>query len=390
MFRSFGTAGCPISAVGGPHLAIRTAGVSLSDYTVSHVEFHVGDARQAAYYYRTAFGFHTVAEGGPETGLADRRSILLGQGDIRLLMTSDLTSDGPVARYVARHGDGVANIALRTGDAEGTFRRAVEHGAEVVAEPAEVEYEDGTVALSAAVRAFGDTVHTFVQYEDAGRQLPHPRLRAADADAGAQAAGGEARLHSLDHFAVCLPAGELARTVAFYEKGLGFDEAFEEFIEVGDQAMESKVVRSPSGAVTLTFLEPDVRRKPGQIDTFLDAHGGAGVQHLAFGTSDIAAAVPHIAGQGVEFLHTPATYYDAVEDRVGSLGGDLAVLRDLCVLADRDDWGLLYQIFTRSPHARGTFFLELIERRGAQTFGSGNIKGLYEAVERAQALTGAT
>ncbi|BDM71678.1 4-hydroxyphenylpyruvate dioxygenase [Streptomyces nigrescens] len=363
----------------------------MSDYTVSHVEFHVGDARQAAYYYRTAFGFETLAEGGPETGLADRRSILLGQGDIRLLMTSDLTADGPVARYVARHGDGVANIALRTGDAEGVFRRAVEWGAEVVAEPAEVQYEDGSVAVSAAVRAFGDTVHTFVQYADAGRQLPHPRLRwtDADAEAGAQIAGGEAQLHSLDHFAVCLPAGELAKTVAFYEKGLGFDEAFEEFIEVGDQAMESKVVRSPSGAVTLTFLEPDVRRKPGQIDTFLDAHGGAGVQHLAFGTSDIAAAVPHIAAQGVEFLHTPATYYDAVEGRVGSLGGDLEVLRDLCVLADRDDWGLLYQIFTRSPHARGTFFLELIERRGAQTFGSGNIKGLYEAVERAQALTGA-
>ncbi len=361
----------------------------MSDYTVSHVEFHVGDARQAAYYYRTAFGFETLAEGGPETGLADRRSILLGQGDIRLLMTSDLTSDGPVARYVARHGDGVANIALRTGDAEGVFRRAVACGAEVVAEPAEVEYEDGSVAVSAAVRAFGDTVHTFVQYADADRQLPHPRLRWTDADAGAQPAGDAPRLHSLDHFAVCLPAGELARTVAFYEKGLGFDEAFEEFIEVGDQAMESKVVRSPSGAVTFTFLEPDVRRKPGQIDTFLDAHGGAGVQHLAFGTSDIAAAVPHIASQGVEFLHTPATYYDAVEDRVGSLGGDLEVLRDLCVLADRDDWGLLYQIFTRSPHARGTFFLELIERRGAQTFGSGNIKGLYEAVERAQALTGA-
>ncbi|GAB7030450.1 4-hydroxyphenylpyruvate dioxygenase [Streptomyces sp. NPDC021749] len=361
----------------------------MSDFTVSHVEFHVGDARQAAYYYRTAFGFATLAEGGPETGLADRRSILLGQGDIRLLMTSDLTPDGPVARYVARHGDGVANVALRTGDAEGAFRRAVEHGAEVVAEPAEVEYEDGSAAVSAAVRAFGDTVHTFVQYGAEG-QLPHPWLRRTDADAGVQAAAaGEPQLHSLDHFAVCLPAGELARTVAFYEKGLGFDEAFEEFIEVGDQAMESKVVRSPSGAVTFTFLEPDVRRKPGQIDTFLDAHGGAGVQHLAFGTSDIAAAVPHIAAQGVEFLHTPATYYDAVEGRVGSLGGDLEVLRDLCVLADRDDWGLLYQIFTRSPHARGTFFLELIERRGAQTFGSGNIKGLYEAVERAQALTGA-
>ncbi|MEU9125793.1 4-hydroxyphenylpyruvate dioxygenase [Streptomyces sp. NPDC048506] len=356
----------------------------MSDYSISHVEFYVGDARQAAYYYRTAFGFRTIAEGGPETGQKDRRSILLAQGDIRLLMTSDLTPDGVVARYVARHGDGVANIALRVQDAEQAFGRAVAQGAAPVAEPCPVEQPDGTV-VSAAVTAFGDTVHSFVQYEHDG-QLPGPHLRRVES---ADDAPDEQQLHTLDHFAVCLPAGELAKTVAFYEKGLGFCEAFEEFIEVGDQAMESKVVRSTSGAVTFTFLEPDVRRKPGQIDAFLDAHGGAGVQHLAFSTSAIAGAVRRLSSQGVEFLHTPATYYEAVEGRVGPLGGDLDVLRELCVLADRDDWGLLYQIFTRSPHARGTFFLELIERRGAQTFGSGNIKGLYEAVERAQAASGA-
>ncbi|GHE03741.1 4-hydroxyphenylpyruvate dioxygenase [Streptomyces alanosinicus] len=357
----------------------------MSDFTISHVEFYVGDARQAAYYYRTAFGFHTLAEGGPETGQKDRRSILLAQGEIRLLMTSDLTPDGPVARYVARHGDGVANIALRTQDAEQAFHRAVERGAEQVAAPHSIEQPDGTV-VSAAVRAFGDTVHSFVQYEHA-EQLPGPHLRRVDTAASSSAE--PQLLHSLDHFAVCLPAGELEKTVAFYQEALGFSEAFEEFIEVGDQAMDSKVVRSPSGAVTFTFLEPDVRRKPGQIDAFIDAHGGGGVQHLAFGTSAIAGAVRKLSSQGVEFLKTPATYYDAVEGRVGSLGDDLDVLRELSVLADRDDWGLLYQIFTRSPHARGTFFLELIERRGAQTFGSGNIKGLYEAVERARVVADA-
>lgn len=356
----------------------------MSDLSVSHVEFFVGDARQAAFYYRTAFGFEAIAEGGPETGLADRRSILLAQGDIRLLMTSDLTSDGTVARYVARHGDGVANIALRTADAEGAFRRAVGQGAEPLAAPSVVEQPDGTVT-TATVAAFGDLVHSFVQYEHEG-QLPGPQLRTLKTAGDSE--GGE-QLHTLDHFAVCLPAGELARTISFYQHALGFDEAFEEFIEVGDQAMESKVVRSASGAITFTFLEPDVRRKPGQIDAFLEAHGGAGVQHLAFGTSDIATAVKKLSAHGVEFLHTPAPYYEAVEGRVGSLGGDLDVLRELSVLADRDEWGLLYQIFTRSPHARGTFFLELIERRGAQTFGSGNIKGLYEAVERAQAGAGA-
>lgn len=357
----------------------------MSDNTISHVEFYVGDARQAAYYYRRAFGFRTIAEGGPETGLRDRRSVLLAQGDIRLLLTSDLTSDGPVARYVARHGDGVADIALRTEDAERAFRRAVEHGAEPVAAPHTVEQPDGAV-VSAVVTAFGDTVHSFVQYER-DEQLPGPHLRWVETvdDPPAE----REQLHSLDHFAVCLPAGELAKTVAFYHEGMGFGEAFEEFIEVGDQAMNSKVVRSLSGAITFTFLEPDTRRKPGQIDAFLDAHGGAGVQHLAFGTSAITGAVRKLSSQGVEFLSTPATYYDAVEGRVGPLGEELDVLRGLCVLADRDDWGLLYQIFTRSPHARGTFFLELIERRGAQTFGSGNIKRLYEAVERAHAVAGA-
>ncbi|MBY8889060.1 4-hydroxyphenylpyruvate dioxygenase [Streptomyces sp. PTM05] len=357
----------------------------MSDFTISHVEFHVGDARQAAYYYRTAFGFRTIAEGGPETGLEGRRSVLLAQGDIRLLLTSDLTTDGPVARYVARHGDGVANVALRTRDAGRALRTALDHGAEQVTGLHTVEQPDGTVS-TAAVRAFGDTVHSFVQYEN-DDQLPGPYLRWVDT-ADDRPEEGEL-LATLDHFAVCLPAGELKKTVDFYQNALGFSEAFEEFIEVGDQAMESKVVRSPSGAVTFTFLEPDVRRKPGQIDAFLDAHGGAGVQHLAFGTSAIAGAVRRLSTQGVDFLHTPATYYDAVEGRVGPLGGDLDVLRELCVLADRDQWGLLYQIFTRSPHARGTFFLELIERRGAQTFGSGNIKGLYEAVERAQVAAGA-
>lgn len=351
----------------------------MSSYGISHVEFYVGDAKQAAYYYREAFGFRPVAQAGPETGLAERRSVLLEQGVIRLLLTSPLTADSPVTAYVTRHGDGVKDIALRVPDVEGAFELAVSQGAAAVVEPYVEEQPDGR-AVVATVAAFGDVVHSFVQHENDG-QLPGRHLRSIGQCPDEPP---EPCLRDVDHVAVCLPPGELDKTVTFYQQALGFDEAFEERVEFGDQAMESKVVRSKSGGVTLTLLEPDPRRKPGQIDGFLRAHGNAGVQHLAFGTPDIHAAVRAFTTQGVEFLTTPDRYYDALESRIGSLGGDLARLRESNVLADRDAWGLLFQIFTRSPHARGTFFLELIERRGAKTFGSGNIKGLYQAVERDQ------
>jgi 4-hydroxymandelate synthase len=282
-----------------------------------------------------------------------------------------------VARSVAVHGDGVADIAIAVPDVEAAFRTAVERGARPVSEPLARTGPAGTV-LSAAVAGFGDVVHTLIG-QDAPALDPDlaPVARTpADPDA--------ALLSDVDHFAVCVPVGELDKTVSHYEQVFGFEETYEEFIQVGRQAMSSKVVRDPASGITFTVIEPDPRREPGQIDDFLRRHGGGGVQHIAFGTTDIATAVRRLGERGVEFLDVPASYYAHVQERVGDLGPELESLRSGSILADRDRWGLLLQIFTRSPYARRTLFLELIERRGARTFGSNNIKGLYEAVAREQ------
>jgi 4-hydroxymandelate synthase len=193
---------------------------------------------------------------------------------------------------------------------------------------------------------------------------------------------GDELLQVIDHAAVCLPAGELDPTVRYYEDVFGFTEIFTEYIEIGEQGMESRVVQSPSGEVTFTFLQPDLRRRAGQIDDFLTWHGGAGVQHLAFRTSDIVGAVRTFGGRGVGFAATPASYYDVVRDWLTPQDVDVVALRELGVLVDRDHWGLMFQIFTQSMHVRRTLFFELIERHGARTFGTSNIKALYEAKER--------
>ncbi|GAA2642757.1 4-hydroxyphenylpyruvate dioxygenase [Streptomyces vastus] len=346
---------------------------------LSHVHLYVGDACQASYYYRKAFGFRPIAESpsGRQT-----HTVLLAQGRIRLMLSSTTDASDAVARYVAAHGDGVADIAIAVPDVVQAFRTAVANGADPVREPASRTGSGGTV-LSASVRGFGDVMHTLVEE---GAPLPHPDL--SPVEEGHPAPSDGELLRDIDHFAVCVPVGELDKTVSRYQQMFGFEEIFSEFIEVGQQAMLSKVVSDPSSGITLTILEPDATHDPGQIDTFLQSHGGAGVQHMAFETGDIREGVRRLAGQGVEFLTTPDAYYDLVEDRVGELGAELPDLRARGILADRDEWGLLLQIFTRSPYARRTLFLELIERRGARTFGSGNIKGLYEAVEREQSREG--
>ncbi|MGW2420910.1 4-hydroxyphenylpyruvate dioxygenase [Streptomyces sp. NPDC001709] len=346
---------------------------------LSHVHMYVGDACQAAYYYCKAFGFRSIAESNPAR---QPYSILLAQGRIRLLLTSTTDAADPVARYVAAHGDGVADIAIEVPDVAQAYRTAVANGADPVIAPSSHAGPGGTV-VNAAVRGFGDVVHTLVE---AGAPLPHPTLSPVDKPIPAPAEGE--LLRDIDHFAVCVPVGELDKTVSRYQESFGFEEVFAEFIEVGRQAMSSKVVRDPASGITLTILEPDATHDPGQIDTFLRSHGGAGVQHVAFGTGDIREAVRRLGDQGVEFLRTPDAYYDLVEDRVGDLGAELDDLRARNILADIDEWGLLLQIFTRSPYTRRTLFLEVIERRGARTFGSGNIKGLYEAVEREQSRDG--
>jgi 4-hydroxymandelate synthase len=348
---------------------------------VDHVEFYVGDAQQSAFYLCTALGFRVSGQAGPETGQADSRSLLLRQGGIDIVLTSALTPDHPAAQYVSRHGDGVANIAFEVTDAAKAFETAVERGATAVEEPA-VHSRCGTEVVTASVPGFGDVGHRFVQRTgDRDDFLPGTMdIFAADPDESEQL------LHTVDHAAICLPAGELRPTVAFYEKVFGFSQIFEEFIEVGEQAMDSKVVQSPSGKVTFTLIEPVTGRQPGQIDAFLARHGGAGVQHLALLTDDIVATIPAMEARGITFLDTPGTYYDELTERLGHPDLKIEDLRRTNVLVDQDHWGQVFQIFTQPMHVRKTFFWEVIDRHGARTFGSGNIKALYEAVAREEAM----
>ncbi|MEV4490800.1 4-hydroxyphenylpyruvate dioxygenase [Micromonospora coxensis] len=351
---------------------------------MDHIELYVGDARQAAFYFGTAVGFQLRGQGGPETGLDGQRSLLLTQGDIRMVLTTGLTAEHPATEYVRRHGDGIAVVALEVDDAAGAYAELVARGATGVSAPRTWTGADAEV-VTAEVGGFGDVLHRLVERRgDRGDFLPGAIELAPAAGAG------QKLLRDVDHLAVCVPPGQLATTVAHYERVFGFREIFTEHIEVAGQAMNSTVVQSASERVTLVLLEPDTSRRPGQIDAFLTQHHGAGVQHLGLRTDDIVTAVGALAERGVRFAGTPATYYDDLERRVGTVDAPLDRLCELGILVDRDHGGQLLQIFTESMHVRRTLFLELIERRGARTFGSGNIKALYEAKERELAAAGAT
>ncbi len=343
---------------------------------IAYAEFYVEDTVKAAAALVDGYGFALdEGFGRPGSGLD---SALLVNGGVRLVLSAAQSPTHPAAEFVRRHGDGVAVLAVVCDNARAACAQAVARGARVVSEP------DHTIAV------FGDMALRFVEPCD-------PVLTAAPEGAGAgprsgsgsgpgSAAAVPGPLEVIDHVAVCIPAGELRSTVEFCERALGLRPIFGEYIEVGEQAMDSVVVQSPSGTVTFTLLEPDASRRPGQIDAFLGAHRGAGVQHLAFRTGDIAAAVRGFGAREVEFLTTPGAYYDLLEERLGPTGIPTGVLRELNVLVDPDHDGQLFQIFARSTHRRRTFFFELIERRGAGTFGTANIKALYQAVERQNSI----
>lgn len=344
---------------------------------IDHVELYVGDARQSAFFFCAAFGFHVRAQGGPETGLTDQRSLLLRQGDIAVVVTSGLTPDHPATRYVQQHGDGVAVVAFGVDDVDTALAEVVSRGAVPRGAPPPAD-RDGHTVRSAVVSGFGDVLHRLVTRRGNEAEFL-PGLVDTDPAAPESADG---LLTTIDHLAVCVPSGQLEPTVAHYCEVFGWDRIFDEYIEVGGQGMESAVVQSPSRKATFTLLEPDPSRRAGQIDDFLQWHAGAGVQHVAFGTDDIVRAVDTLSQRGIRFLGAPSSYFDALRDRLGDVGEPLEDLRRLGILVDRDHSGELFQIFTESVHVRRTLFLEVIERKGALTFGSSNIRALYEAKER--------
>lgn len=345
------------------------------DMSLDHVEFYVNGLAAQTDWFVDSFGFSVYAATDASEKEPEVRSVGLGGNRIRLVLTEPLVGDHPGAAYVEKHGDGVADIALRVTDATAAFDEAVRRGARPVSPPA----GHGGV-VTATIMGFGDVAHTFVQRVGDTDERALPGLRPVEGTASG--AGGD--LVEVDHFAVCVESGQIDATVDFYRQVLDFELIFTEHIVVGSQAMTIKVVQSGSGAVTLTLIEPDVSQVAGHIDEFLKHHGGAGVQHMAFTAGDIVGAVDSIGSRGVEFLSTPDAYYSLLPERVELGRYSVDELQRLNILVDEDHDGQLYQIFARSVHPRNTFFLELIERMGARSFGSGNISALYQAVELQQ------
>jgi 4-hydroxymandelate synthase len=345
---------------------------------IDHVEFCVRDLDRSTAQLCDAFGFQVHGRGGAETGQPGERSVLLRQAHTQLLLRQGLTGQNPAAQYVSKHGDGVAAVAFSTDDVEAAFTMAVNGGATPVTPPSFTS-RDGARVGTATVRGFGDVLHRFIERSGPGDEFAPGVIGMVEPRPAA--AAGPVLLEAIDHLAVCLPAGELGSTVRLYQEAFGLSQIFDERIEVGGQAMISKVVQDSAGEVTFTLIEPDLTRDPGQIDEFLEAHDGPGVQHVAFRTADIIGTVATLSGRGVGFLTAPDGYYLALEGRLGSVAIPVGTLREHNVLADRDRWGQMFQIFTTSVHERRTFFWEFIERRGALTFGSKNIKALYEALE---------
>jgi len=345
---------------------------------IDHIELYVGDSIAAAQALCAAYGFRVYGHGGPDTGLPGQRTVLLGQGDIRILLTSGLHKDHPASQFVARHGDGVAVTAFGTDSAAIAYTDVVAAGGTGIHLPCTWENDEACV-VTAEVAGFGDVIYRFVERRGSDAEF---QPGAIAMEPGAADGADDDLLRVIDHAAVCVPAGELDSTIAFHEQVFGFTVTFQEYIELGDQGMMSKVVQSPSGGVTFTIIQPDLTRQAGQIDDFLAWHDGAGVQHIAFLTHDIVHAVQTFADRGVGFAVTPSSYYDMLTSRLGAT--DIAVegLRPLGILVDRDHWGQMYQIFAKSTHIRRTYFVELIDRHGARTFGTSNIPALYAAKER--------
>jgi 4-hydroxyphenylpyruvate dioxygenase len=351
-----------------------------------HVELWVGNAKQAAFYYEQAFGFRRTAYAGPETGVRDRASYVLEQGDIRLVVTSAMHPDHPISRHAYTHGDAVKDIALRVPDAARAYGEAIARGARGVAEPSVQEDEFGQVEL-ATIATYGDVVHTFVTRRDyEGAYLPGYVVQES-----ANGADEGVGLLTIDHVVGNVELGHMQEWVEFYERVFGMTEMIhftDEDISTEYSALMSKVMTDGQGKVKFPINEPAEGKRKSQIDEYLEFNHGAGSQHIAMQSTHIVDTVEALQRRGVIFLSTPDTYYEDTPERVGSIDESWDDLRRLRILADRDDDGYLLQIFTKTAQDRPTLFFEVIERHGARGFGDGNFKALFEAIEREQALRG--
>jgi 4-hydroxyphenylpyruvate dioxygenase len=350
-----------------------------------YVELYVSNSKQAAHYYKTAFGFQSLAYKGLETGSKDVESYVVVQDKIRLVLTSPLHSDSIIGRHIDKHGDGVKVIALWVDDATDAWKQTTDRGARSFMSPMTEEDQYGRVVRS-AIHTYGEVIHMFVERKDyKGPFLPgyvEWKTNYNPPSVG---------LKFVDHMVGNVELGKMNHWVKFYEDVMGFTNIItfdDKDISTEYTALMSKVMSSGNGRIKFPINEPAAGKKKSQIEEYLDFYEGAGVQHLAVATDNIIETVTELRDRGVEFLRVPATYYESVLDRVGTIDEDLAPLQDLGILIDRDPEGYLLQIFTRPVQARPTMFFEIIQRKGARSFGKGNFKALFEAIEREQELRG--
>jgi len=351
-----------------------------------HVEFYVGNARQAAHYYRSAFGMTLTGYSGPETGVRDRASYVLEQGKIRLVLTTALQPDHPIASHVQLHGDGVRDIALEVDDAAAAYRETTMRGARSVREPFTLRDDMGEVRM-ASIAAYGDTIHTFVER----RNYKGPFLPGFVAVPGPDKVARPAGLKYIDHMVGNVGWHQMNIWVKFYEDVMGFRlyQTFDDKdISTEYSALMSKVMANGNSRIKFPINEPAEGRKKSQIEEYIQFYKGPGVQHIAMGTGNIVESVARLRDQGVEFLRVPSTYYRELSARVGKIDEPIDQLEELGILVDRDDEGYMLQIFTRPVEDRPTLFYEIIQRKGSRSFGKGNFKALFEAIEREQSLRG--
>ncbi len=351
-----------------------------------YVEFYVGNAKQAAHFYITAFGFQPLAYAGPETGSKDRVSYVVRQNKLTFMLTTPLRPDNAIAEHVYKHGDGVKALALKVDDAASALHETTSRGAKLYQETTTLSDEQGKVVIS-GIHTYGDTVHLFIERKDYNgvfmpgfRAWSNPYFKVKDTG-----------LQYVDHCVGNVGWNQMNPWVSFYENVMGFRNILtfdDNDISTEYSALMSKVMSSGNGYVKFPINEPAEGKKKSQVEEYLDYYNGEGVQHVALATNNIVETVMDLRSRGVEFLQVPTTYYDDLLDRVGHIDEDLAPLKELGILVDRDDEGYLLQIFTKPVEDRPTLFFEIIQRKGAQSFGKGNFKALFEAIEREQEARG--
>jgi 4-hydroxyphenylpyruvate dioxygenase len=350
-----------------------------------YVELYVGNAKQAAHYYKTAFGFQSLAYAGLETGVRDRASYVLQQGKIRLVLTTPLQSDSPLNEHLRKHGDGVKVIALWVEDARDAFEQTVKRGAKPFMEPA-IEFDGQGKVVRSGIHTYGDTVHIFVERKDYhGIFLPGYEKWESHYNPGWTG------LKYIDHMVGNVDWGQMNDWAKFYNEVMGFANLIsfdDKDISTEYSALMSKVMTNGNGRIKFPINEPATGKKKSQIEEYVDFYEGPGCQHIAVATDDIVFTVSEMRARGVEFLHVPGEYYDTVEDRVGEIDENLRRLKELGIMVDRDEEGYLLQIFTKPVEDRPTLFFEIIQRKGAKSFGKGNFRALFESIEDEQRRRG--